>query len=691
LAGGNGISLFPTAFVYNNVFSAFQVLITNVTSQGNISYETKVYETYGTAASTYREWDFANTYGVTTFPAPLVSQGNGVTVSIDKTDSISGLSVLQINTGNNPIFVRITSANGTVATFGGAGNITGNGTANLLLSGTIDQVNLDLSDINFTGTYAGTGAVSVVATYAGINSATETSEVTVTAIPPYVSNQTANQTFSTEQQVFLQIPSNTFTDPQNEALTYSASLSNGAALPTWLSFNSNAELLYGTTPAVGPQTISIKVTATDSSDLSVSETFDISVAGPSVPALAISSSGGLTNQVGQTISGTIDAADAGLTVSVYDGTSLLGTVLPSANGSWSTTVNLLPVQGNQDITAQATDAAGNLGSSAPVTYTLDTVAPTLMITNSGGLTNQRSHTISGTIDAADLELTVSIFDGSKLLGTVVPSATGSWTTTLRLLPVLGNQDITAQATDAAGNVGVSAAVTYTLDTAAPRVRITSSGGLTNQVSQTVSGIIDVADAGLAVAVYDGATLLGTVVSTDRGKWSAMVTLPAIQSTQAITARATDAAGNVGISAPVTYTLDTIAPTLTITSPGGATSRRRQAIRGTIDTADAGQTVSIYDGTTLLGTVVPSTNGKWSDVVTLLPIQGSQTIIAQAADAAGNVGISNPVNFTLDKALSKFVDAVASVTPADASHGGISELSHDATIWSAVTVHHGNNP
>jgi hypothetical protein len=90
------------------------------------------------------------------------------------------------------------------------------------------------------------------------------------------------------------------------------------------------------------------------------------------PSLTISSAGGLTNQTAQTISGTIDAADFGLTVSIYDGTTLLGTATPAGNGNWSESVTLLSTQGNQVITAKATDAAGNVGASNAVTYTLDT-------------------------------------------------------------------------------------------------------------------------------------------------------------------------------------------------------------------------------------------------------------------------------------------------------------------------------
>jgi len=228
------------------------------------------------------------------------------------------------------------------------------------------------------------------------------------------------------------------------------------------------------------------------------------------PTLAITSTGGLTNQATQTISGTIDSADASLTVSIYDGTTLLGTVIPAANGNWSKSVTLLAAQGPQAITAQATDAAGNVGTSGSVTYTLDTIAPALAITSTGSLTNQTTQTISGTIDSADAGLTVSIYDGVTLLGTVIPTANGSWSKSVTLLPAQGAHAITAHAMDAAGNVGTSGAITYTLDTIAPT--------LTHEVSVSVT-------AGTTVSVPGSQLQFDDTLSTHAQETYTVITAP----------------------------------------------------------------------------------------------------------------------------------------------------------------------
>ncbi|HKM62604.1 MAG TPA: hypothetical protein VJY39_08955, partial [Acidisphaera sp.] len=56
-------------------------------------------------------------------------------------------------------------------------------------------------------------------------SVSETFGVTVPAAAPTVTDQTANQTWTQGQIVSLVLPANTFTDPQNEKLTYTATQS----------------------------------------------------------------------------------------------------------------------------------------------------------------------------------------------------------------------------------------------------------------------------------------------------------------------------------------------------------------------------------------------------------------------------------------------------------------------------------
>lgn len=72
------------------------------------------------------------------------------------------------------------------------------------------------------------------------------------------------------------VPQDTFTDADAaDTLTYSATLSDGSALPAWLLFDPSSLTFLGT-PAAGG-TFSIKLTASDSGNLSIADIFDVVV------------------------------------------------------------------------------------------------------------------------------------------------------------------------------------------------------------------------------------------------------------------------------------------------------------------------------------------------------------------------------------------------------------------------------
>ena len=111
--------------------------------------------------------------------------------------------------------------------------------------------------------------------------ATDTGTVTVTVSPvndapiaPSVPDQTA-----TEATAFTyQAPA--FTDPEGDSLTYTATLSDGAALPSWLSFDANTRTFSGTPlEADTPASLTIRITASDVT-LSTSVDFTLSVSEP---------------------------------------------------------------------------------------------------------------------------------------------------------------------------------------------------------------------------------------------------------------------------------------------------------------------------------------------------------------------------------------------------------------------------
>ena len=198
----------------------------------------------------------------------------------------------------------------------------------------------------------------------------------------------------------------------------------------------------------------------------------------------------------------------------------------NGSGAWSYTTAAL-ANGAHSLTATATDAAGNTGAaSAALSVTIDTTAPVApsiasFSTDSGtvgdGITNDNTLTLTGTAEANS---TVKVYDGATLLGSAAANGSGAWSYTTAAL-ANGAHSLTATATDAAGNTSAaSAALSVTIDTAAPVAPSiasfsTDSGmvgdGITNDNTLTLTGT---AEANATVKVYDGATLLGSV----DGQW-----------------------------------------------------------------------------------------------------------------------------------------------------------------------------
>ena len=121
-----------------------------------------------------------------------------------------------------------------------------------------------------------TFAVTVTATDRGGLSGSETFTVTVPAAAPTLTNKTNTQSWTAGSAVSLKLPANAFTDPQGEKLTYKATQSNGAALPSWLHFAASTLSFSGTAPSTA-QILQLQITATDTSGLSASETFAASI------------------------------------------------------------------------------------------------------------------------------------------------------------------------------------------------------------------------------------------------------------------------------------------------------------------------------------------------------------------------------------------------------------------------------
>jgi hypothetical protein len=106
---------------------------------------------------------------------------------------------------------------------------------------------------------------------------------TPAAAPPVLQAQTPKQIWPEGQPFSFTLPANTFADPQGENLAYTATQYNGAALPTWVTFNALTNTFSGIAPA-NNHNLGIKGTATDTSGLSAAEVFNADVV-PAPPVI----------------------------------------------------------------------------------------------------------------------------------------------------------------------------------------------------------------------------------------------------------------------------------------------------------------------------------------------------------------------------------------------------------------------
>jgi len=100
---------------------------------------------------------------------------------------------------------------------------------------------------------------------------------------PTVANALVNQNATQDVLFSYQFASNSFADgdvaSDGDSLTYSATLSSGAALPAWLTFTPSTRTFSGTPLLANVGVITVLVTATDEFGQAVSDDFTITVAG----------------------------------------------------------------------------------------------------------------------------------------------------------------------------------------------------------------------------------------------------------------------------------------------------------------------------------------------------------------------------------------------------------------------------
>ena len=416
-------------------------------------------------------------------------------------------------------------------------------------------------------------------------------------------------------------------------------------------------------------------TNNDGADTNNSVTLTVDTATPSAPSIT-----SITDDVG-TITGTIASggstddtvlllagtAEANSTVSLYSGSTSLGSTSANGSGVWTFTTATLANGSTYTFNATATDAAGNMSAaSANYTVTVDTAI-------TAGSLSLANYTDSGT-SSSDFISTDKSFDlsltgqesGATVLYQLSTDGGSNWSTTTSTQSNLtdGAYQFRAVVSDAAGNTANTNSISLTVDTAAPNAPAFSlatdsgsnnSDGVTNDGTVTVSGIE-------TNATWEYSTNSGTSWSAGSGNFFTLAA--GSYAIGALRVRQTDRAGNttttpsqntaaisVDASAPnaplITSVSDDVSPITGILTSGGRTNDTNLTVRVSLSGTNAvlGDTVQLYNSTIALGSayilLAGDINNGYADVTTDALANGiTYAINAKVTDIAGNTSTAS---------------------------------------------------
>jgi hypothetical protein len=290
-------------------------------------------------------------------------------------------------------------------------------------------------------------------------------------------------------------------------------------------------------------------------------------------------------------------------------------------------------QGSHTVDVKVTDTAGNSSVVQSYTWVTDLTLPTLtLLTTPDSLTNSTSAAFTfsgGDTGGGTLAGFYCSLDGS----TAVACTSGVSYSSL----AAGVHTFDVYAMDSAGNASADVSFNWTVDLIAPTLTITSKPSA-NWNSAAASFVFLATDSG-------GGTVAGYQCKIDGGAYascaSGLTYTSLAEGAHIFSVYATDTAGNQSSVVTHNWTVDTVAPVVTITTPSASStvvpvgSLSSFSIGGSCSENGASVTVAGLSGIT-----AACSGGSWSTNLNLTALtDGSYSLSASQTDAAGNVGAS----------------------------------------------------
>ncbi|WP_310735868.1 Ig-like domain-containing protein [Pseudoalteromonas sp. SR45-5] len=349
-----------------------------------------------------------------------------------------------------------------------------------------------------------------------------------------------------------------------------------------------------------------------------------------------------TQDTTPTITGNAQDVPAGSIISVvitdFDGQTQTLLTQTNADGDWSIDVTTPLAEGQFEVDASVSDAAGNQAQ-ANNQGVVDLTNPDITVTAIAD-TNDTTPTFVGRVEDAPagsvITVLVTDINGNVQTLTTLLNEDGTWSVDASEILPGGEFTATASVTDAAGNEA-SAQTNGEITFAPISIQIDAIAN-TNDTTPFLSGNTGNVPAGttitLTITASDGSTFTLLAVTQEDGSWTAQVTTPLPEGDFTVVAAVIDdsgneaqasAVGNVDLTVSINFIIDTNDTTPTIS--------------GSTQDVEPGAVVTVTftgsDGVAETVQVVTGADGSWSVEASNELVEGQFSVVATVTDAAGN--------------------------------------------------------
>lgn len=434
----------------------------------------------------------------------------------------------------------------------------------------------------------------------------------------------------------------------------------------------------------------------------------VAAANAAGPELAITSppSGSTTNSLTVSFSGTTTDASLSdpvrLTINRSHGGPITAETLPNGE-SWAIESVALPEGDAYTAVVEQTNELFETGGSSPVSFTVNTKPPTVTLQQPASPSKNTEPKFSGTAsESASVVVHVLNSEGHELAKASGTPKSGSWTSG-PTSPALASGSYSAFATEASsiGNgPGTSETVAFVVNTNPPTVTLDQPLKNSNNATPTFTGTAsDTTLVTVKVYLKGTSTLEATVTALPTaGAWeSGRAALPSGKhSYTAVASQESSLENPTGTSAPVSFSVDTEAPSVVLNPPASPTNDATPSFSGSASEANP-VSVKIYAGPTISGNPVATatatgTGGGWTSgpVSPALPDGEYVAVATQESSFGHEPGGAGPDRFVVDTvapqvSLAHPLNGSSSSGGTEAVDGGAGTVAGDSPDSTHVTV------